>query len=98
MENKIPFVYSISSFLLCRPFEIIRNYVNNEKICVKMIGSGRGKDYGNLGFSHWSEDDKEIMNCFKNIKSCWPKDENELNDIFFELVNSKQPFYLNLKK
>ena len=31
-EGKIPVVYSITPFLLCRPFETIRTYINHEKI------------------------------------------------------------------
>ena len=35
---------------------IIRNYVNYEKIPVKLIGSGRDRDYEHDGISHWSDD------------------------------------------
>ena len=41
MDGKIPFVYSITPFLLYRPFEFIRNYVDHEKLPVKLIGGGR---------------------------------------------------------
>lgn len=40
MDGKIPVVYSITPFLLYRPFEFIRNYVNHEKLPVKLIGGG----------------------------------------------------------
>ena len=43
-EGKIPVCYSMSSFILYRPFEFLRNYVNAEQIPVKLIGSGRDKD------------------------------------------------------
>lgn len=55
-EGKIPVVYSITPFLLYRPFEIIRNNVDKYQIPVKLVGSGRDKDYFEAGFSHWSED------------------------------------------
>ena len=38
-EGVIPVCYSMSSFLLYRPFELLRNYVNHERIPVKLIGS-----------------------------------------------------------
>jgi len=98
MEGKIPFVYSITPFAIYRPFEMIRNYLNHENIPVNIIGGGRDKDYGYLGFSHWAEDDKEIMNCFKNIKSYHPETEYELVTIFNSLITNKIPSYLNLKK
>jgi transketolase len=50
-------VYSITPFVLYRPFEWIRNYLDHEKIPVKLVGGGRDKDYGYLGFSHWAEED-----------------------------------------
>src|SRR5574343_6428 len=44
LENKIPICYSVTSFLLYRPFEFIRNYLNHEKIPVKLLGGGLNKD------------------------------------------------------
>ena len=38
LEGKIPVVYSISPFVLYRPFEWIRNYLHNENIGVKLVG------------------------------------------------------------
>ena len=35
LEGKIPILYSITPFLLYRPFESIRNYIDREKIPVK---------------------------------------------------------------
>ena len=61
LEGKIPFVYSITTFLLYRPFETIRNYINHEEIPVRLIGSGRDKDYAHDGFSHWSEDTEGLF-------------------------------------
>jgi deoxyxylulose-5-phosphate synthase len=43
-SGKLPFVYSITPFLLYRPFEIIRNYVNHENCNVKMVGCGRDNE------------------------------------------------------
>src|SRR5690242_17443014 len=48
----VPVVYSITPFLLYRPFESLRTYINHEKIPVVMIGSGRDSDYEHDGFSH----------------------------------------------
>ena len=78
MEGKIPVVYSITPFLLYRPFEVIRNYLDHEEIPVKLVGGGRDRDYGYLGFSHWAEDDRLIMSNFLNIKSEWPHDEADM--------------------
>lgn len=98
LEGKIPFVYSITTFLLFRPFEVIRNYINHEKIPVKLIGSGRNKDYAHDGFSHWSEDDKKVMSFFPNITSLWPNNKEEIPRIIDKMIATKKPFYLNLKR
>lgn len=97
MEGKIPFIYSITPFLIYRPYEIIRNYIDHERLNVKLVGGGRDKDYGYLGFSHWSEDDKESLHVFKSIKKYWPKEEVELQDVLQEILNDG-PCYINLKR
>lgn len=97
MDKKIPFVYSITPFAIYRPFEMIRNYIDHEKIPVNIIGGGRDKDYGYLGFSHWAEDDK-IISSFKNIRIVRPKNENFLQNDLNEIINNPKPTYLNLKK
>ena len=98
MEGKIPYVYSITPFAIYRPFEMIRNYLDHEGIPVNIIGGGRDKEYGYLGFSHWSHDDKRIMGVFDNIKSYHPETEEELADSFKYTLQKRTPIYINLKR
>lgn len=98
MEGKIPYVYSITPFAIYRPFEMIRNYLDHERIAVNIIGGGRDRDYGYLGFSHWSEDDKTIMKCFEHIVKFHPNDNDELDDAFRWSLTKKFPTYINLKR
>lgn len=98
MEGKIPFVYSITPFAIYRPFEMIRNYLNHESIPVTVVGGGRDRDYGYLGFSHWADDDQVLMRGFENIKMLRPSDESELNQMFGSIVHNRFPAYLNLRK
>jgi len=100
MEGKIPVVYSITPFLLYRPFEFIRNYADHEGWPIKLIGGGRDRDYGYLGFSHWAEEDKKVMSCFDRIESYWPDSHEEMKQDT-ELMFSKNrhlPAYMNLKR
>lgn len=97
-EGKIPFVYSIAPFLLYRPFETIRNYVNHERANVKMIGSGRNIDYAHDGFSHWAEEDEEVMKLFPNIQSVWPTTVEEIPNLVEEMINTNGPYYVNLTR
>ena len=97
LDGKIPFVYSITTFLLYRPFEAIRNYLNHEKIPVKLIGSGRNLDYKTSGFTHCAEDDRKVMKLFSNIKSYWPE-KQEVAGLVRKAVKDKSPYYINLSK
>jgi transketolase len=96
--GKIPVCYSMSSFLLYRPFEFLRNYVSAENIPVKLIGSGRDKDYSHDGLSHWAHDDEIVLKALPNIKIYKPKDIVELEAIWPEFINSMEPAYLNLTR
>lgn len=98
MEGKIPFVYSITPFAIYRPFEMIRNYLDHEQIPVNIIGGGRNRDYGYLGFSHWAEEDITVMSVFKGIRTLHPTNAEELPEIVNTMLNNPSPTYLNLKK
>ena len=96
MEGFIPLVYSITPFVLYRPFELLRNYLDHENIPVKLIGGGRDKDYGYLGFSHWAEEDINVLSTLNNIQLFKPKEiDNKLCKAF---LYNEQPSYLNLKR
>jgi transketolase len=98
LEGKIPFLYSITPFLLYRPFEAIRNYIDHENIPVKLIGAGRDRDYHHDGFSHWAEEDRKVMAIFRNISSHWPKSNSALKTVIERSIRYKRPYYINLKK
>ena len=96
MEGLIPLVYSITPFVLYRPFELLRNYLNHEQIPVKLIGGGRDKDYGYLGFSHWAEEDIKVLSTLENIQLFKP--ENPTKKLYREFLYNEQPSYLNLSR
>ena len=97
-EGKIPFVYSITPFLLYRPFELIRNYIDHERVPVNLIGSGRDQDYEHDGFSHYAGDDKKFMKQFENIQCCWPLTKSDMKYVVNWCVNEQVPRYINLKR
>ncbi|MCL5069930.1 MAG: hypothetical protein M1308_03415 [Actinobacteria bacterium] len=98
LQNKIPFVYSITPFLLYRPFETLRNYLHHESIPVKLVGSGRDKDYTHEGISHWAEEDRELMSILKNIEARWPETKEEIHQVVKEMVKINKPWYINLQR
>lgn len=93
-KGYIPICYSITPFLLYRPFELIRNYVNYEQLPLKLFGGGRNKDYSHDGFTHWCEDDEQILSCLNNIKIYKPGDLE--NEYFKNIIYSPHPSYVNL--
>jgi len=90
LSGNIAVCYTITPFYF-RAFEVIRNYVDHENIPVKLVASGRGKDYEHDGFSH-DASDHDIFKVFKNID--FIEDNFELKDIIY----SSKPTYLNLKR
>ena len=98
LSGKKVFCYSITNFLIYRPFEFIRFYINKEKIPIKLVASGRDRDYLDLGFSHWSEDDREVLKIFSNIKAFWPDNVEEIPLLVKEMITDNNPWYINLKR
>ena len=94
----VPVCYSITPFLLYRPFEFLRTYVNHESIPVKLVGCGRDKDYSHDGISHWAEDDERVLAALPNIRIFKPSDDHELELIWREFIFSEGPAYLNLQR
>ena len=85
-------------FPLYRPFEFLRNYVNYEKIPVKLLGSGRDYDYSHDGVTHWANDDEAVLSSLPNIDIHKPQDLESLGREFNEWINSTRPAYLNLRR
>jgi transketolase len=98
LKGFIPIAYSITPFLLYRPFETIRNYIDHESIPVKLIGTGRDRDYRHDGFSHWAQEDRNVMKLFKNITSCWPETTEDVARITPKMLSDGKPWYINLKR
>lgn len=94
LEGYIPIAYTITPFLLYRPFEFIRNYLNHEKINVKLVGAGRNDDYSRDGFTHHAFDDIVIMENFQNIKKMYPVNLTKASVEKF--INYNCPAYMNL--
>jgi transketolase len=97
-EGLTPVCYSMSSFVLYRPFEFIRNYLNHEGANVKLVGSGRDQDYEHDGISHWAHDDEAVLASVPNVRIYKPKDIDQLVEMFPDFINTTGPAYLNLKR
>ncbi len=100
-EGKIPVVYSITPFLLYRPAEWIRNYLQHENANVKLLAAGRHEGdhdcYGNDGFTHKAEGDRAFLSLFPNIRGYWPDTVADLPRVTEEWL-TPGPAYLNLRR
>ena len=98
LSGKKPFIYSITPFLLYRPFETIRNYIDHENIPVRLIGSGILRDYEHDGFSHWSDEVHQVLDIFANIKRYFPLCKEDIIPILEEMITLDQPSFIGLKR
>lgn len=97
-SGKIPVVYSITPFLLYRPFETLRTYINYERLNVKLVGSGRNQDYKHDGISHWADDAGVIMQALPDIECLWPKNKEEIPQMVKKMFKAKKPYFLSLQR
>ena len=97
LRGKIPIFYSISPFAIYRPFEAIHIYLHHEQIPVKIVSSGRDKNYKIDGYSHDASEIKEIMKPL-NIEKFYPTETSDLTGTFNKFLYNKKPSYLNLIK
>jgi transketolase len=96
LEGKIPVCYSITPFVLYRPFEFIRNYLHHEQIPVKLVGSGRNDDYGPCGFSHYACEDLKVLEALSGIDVHYPQSSEDVDIKSF--LYSNKPSYINLRR
>ena len=66
LEGLKPWVYTITPFLLERPFEQVKLDIDQQKANVKLIGFA---DYPTLGPTHSELNARKTSKLFKNIKS-----------------------------
>lgn len=97
-SGKIPVVYSITPFLLYRPFETLRTYINHEKLNVKLVGSGRDKDYAHDGYSHDASDAKKILKTLPNICQLWPDFKEDIPGLVDTMLKTNGPFFISLRR
>ena len=73
LQGLKPWVYTITPFLIERPFEQLKLDIDQQNVNVNLVGFA---DYPNLGPSHSEIDAKKLMSLFKNIRSFFPKNSS----------------------
>ena len=94
LEGLKPWVYTITPFLIERPFEQIKLDIDQQKVNVNLVGFA---DYPTLGPSHAELNGKDLMKLFKNIKSFFPKNSDETESAINESYMNSGPNFISLK-
>ena len=94
LEGLKPWVYTITPFLIERPFEQIKLDIDQQKVNVKLVGFA---DYPSLGPTHSEVNAKKTMKLFKNIKSFFPKNGDDTTRVIYESYRTKGPAFISLK-
>lgn len=95
LEGLKPYVYTITPFLIERPFEQIKLDVDEQNVNVKLVGYA---DYPTQGPTHKELNAKELMRLLKNVVSYFPTNSDEVRKFIFESYESKKPTFISLKK
>ena len=94
MENIVPCMYTITPFLLERPFEQIKLNVMQQKTNVKLVSFG---DYPDLGPTHITSNLHLLCKALK-IPLLEPKSVEETIKMTKDMFKHKDPIFMYLSK
>jgi transketolase len=94
-----PFTYTIATFSLYRPFEMVRNDLGYQNLPVTVVGMGAGIIYSTLGGTHHSMEDIAIASAIPNMQVLAPCDPLETIEATKYCAAQEQgPVYLRIGK
>ena len=94
LEGLKPWVYTITPFLIERPFEQVKLDIDQQNVNVKLVGFS---DYPTLGPTHAELNGEKLMQLFTNITSMFPKDGDETQAMMYEAYETSGPAFISLK-
>jgi transketolase len=94
-----PFAYTIATFSLYRPFEMVRDDLCYQNLPVTVVGMGAGIIYASLGGTHHSQEDITIAGALPNMQIIAPCDPQECIDATRWCAHQRNgPVYLRIGK
>ena len=96
LEDKTVFTYTITSFYL-RAAETIGLYIHGEQIPVKLVGSGRDKDYAHDGPSHDATLVQDYLRTL-SIGRLYPQTKEQVPGLVDAMVGDKFPQFISLRR
>jgi transketolase len=94
LEGLKPWVYTITPFLIERPFEQVKLDIDQQNANVKLVGFA---DYSTLGPTHAELSGEKLMQLFTNITPLFPKDGDETESMMYKAYEKKGPAFISLK-
>ncbi len=99
LNGKRVFAYTIATFSLYRPFEMIRVDLCYQNLPVTVVGMGAGVIYSTLGGTHHTMEDIAVTCALPNMQVIAPCDPNETKIVTSFCANQTNgPVYLRLGK
>lgn len=99
LKGMRPFCYTIATFSLYRPFEMIRVDLGYQNLPVTVIGMGAGVIYSTLGGTHHSMEDVAVASAIPNMTVLAPCDPAEMRLMTdWCATQSHGPVYMRLGK
>ena len=94
-----PFAYTIATFTLYRPFEMVRDDLCYQNLPVTVVGIGGGVTYSTLGATHHAQEDVAIACALPNMSVLAPCDPDETAQATrWCATQVRGPVYLRLGK
>jgi transketolase len=94
-----PFAYTIATFTLFRPFEMVRDDLCYHNLPVTIVGIGGGVTYNTLGSTHHAQEDVAIASAIPNMSVLAPCDPEEVRAATAWCAKQESgPVYLRLAK
>ena len=94
-----PFAYTIATFSLYRPFEMVRDDLGYQNLPVTVVGMGAGVIYSTLGGTHHTQEDIAIAGAIPNMQIIAPCDPAECTEATQWCATQKNgPVYLRIGK
>lgn len=100
LKGMRPFAYTIATFSLYRPFEMVRDDLGYQNLPVTVVGIGGGVIYSTLGGTHYAQEDIAIAGAIPNMSIIAPCDPVEATEATKWLVNREGggPVYFRFGK
>lgn len=99
MRGLRPFAYTIATFSLYRPFEMIRDDLAYQNLPVTVVGIGAGVAYSTLGATHHAHEDVAVACSIPNLSVLSPCDPLETRAATeYCATQTGGPIYLRLGK